>query len=348
MVLTSIDEAALAAGVERAAAAAGLRVLNVTEPNQKHWRSAAAVVVDVGGARRSARAGVPRRGGIVVVAAEEPSASVWSAAIDVGAQHVYVLSAQDAELVRTLSEAAEAGREAARRGRVVAVTAGRGGSGASVFSAAIALCAEPALLVDLDPYGGGNDLIVGAESVPGLRWPDVGAQAGRLNWPAVREALPRRGGVSVLSSARTYHDIDPASVAVIAEAGQRGGATVVCDVPRQLGAAGNAVVEISDLVVVVTACDVRGIAGASAVAGVLRTLNPHVGLVIRGPAPGGLSPRSAADLAGIPLLAAMRPEPSLAQRLEQGGLRLRSRSPLVTGARRVLAALAPGAVVGAA
>jgi len=38
----------------------------------------------------------------------------------------------------------------------------------------------------------------------------------------------------------------------------------------------------------------------------------------------------------VPLLAAMRPEPMLAQRLEQGGLRLRTRSPLTRAAGTVL------------
>lgn len=345
MVLRFIDDAGLAAAVERAAAAAGIRVQSATSPNRKNWRTAAAIVVDPANAIRCSQAGMPRRSGVVLVTAEEPSAAVWSAAIGVGAEHLYVLSRQDAELVRTLSEAADAGRAAARAGRVIAVTAGRGGSGASVFAAALAQCAEPALLVDLDPYGGGIDLLVGVESVPGLRWPDFGAQAGRLHWSAVREALPRRGEVSVLSSGRHHHDIDSGPVAVVVEAGQRGGATVVCDLPRQLGTVGAGVLELADLVVVVTACDVRGVAGAAAVTGVARTVNPNVGVVVRGPAPGGLTPGAAAELAQAPLLAAMRPEPSLANRLEQGGLRLRRHSPLATAARRVLGLLASGTAV---
>jgi hypothetical protein len=39
------------------------------------------------------------------------------------------------------------------------------------------------------------------------------------------------------------------------------------------------------------------------------------------------------------LLAAMRPQPGVADALERGGLRLRSRSPLAGAARRVLAVL---------
>ena len=40
--------------------------------------------------------------------------------------------------------------------------------------------------------------------------------------------------------------------------------------------------------------------------------------------------------AGLPLLAAMRPQSDVAVVLERGGLRLRRRSPLAAAARRVL------------
>ena len=46
-----------------------------------------------------------------------------------------------------------------------------------------------------------------------------------------------------------------------------------------------------------------------------------------------------ADITGLPLLAAMKAEPQLAEQLECGGLRLRRRSALATAARRVLALL---------
>jgi len=108
-------------------------------------------------------------------------------------------------------------------------------------------------------------------------------------------------------------------------------------VPRHLTAAGLYAVEAADLVVVVTPCDVRGIAAAAASVGIVRTVNPSVGLVVRGPSPGGLRPREAGAAVSAPVLAAMRPEPMLDRRLETGGLRLGRRSPLAAAARRVLA-----------
>ena len=94
--------------------------------------------------------------------------------------------------------------------------------------------------------------------------------------------------MSFLSATRSFHDIEPGALAAVLDAGRRGGVTVVCDLPRQLTPAAVRGLEQADLVVVVTRCDVRGVAGAATMAAVLTTLNPTVGLVVRGPSPGGL------------------------------------------------------------
>ena len=342
IVLTVVADAELSDSAERVAAAVGLRAVRSHAPSRTAWPTATAVIVDEDGARRCVRTGMSRRDGVFLVATSEPAASTLVAAIDIGAQHVCVLPAQEAELVRHLSVAVEMGHGAPTHGRVIAVTAGRGGGGASVFAAALAQCAGEALLVDLDPCGGGVDLLLGVESAPGLRWPELVAASGRLNWSAVREVLPQRHEVSMLSCTRTYHEITADAAAAVIAAGRRGGVTVVCDLPRQLTHAGLCVVESADLVAVVTSCDVRGAAATAAVTGVLRTANPNIGLVVRGPAPGGLRPGEVVDVAAAPLLAAMRPEPRLDQHLEQHGLRLQRRSPLAAAARKVLGVLQSG------
>ena len=66
---------------------------------------------------------------------------------------------------------------------------------------------------------------------------------------------------------------------------------------------------------------------------------------MRGPSPGGLRAAEIADIAGLPLLASMKAQPQLAERVEHGGLRLGRRSALAVAARRVLALL-PGADAG--
>ena len=339
VVLSRIADAGLSGSVERAAAAAGVRLVATQSPTRRNWLAAAAIIVDEAGARRCVEDGLPRRDSVLLVGAQAPSPSSWSAAITVGAENLCTLPAEESRLLDYLSGAVELRLATARRGPVVAVTAGRGGAGASVFASALARSAGEALLVDLDPIGGGIDLLLGGESAPGLRWPDLGGDGGRLGWAAVRDALPRQGGVYLMSGTRTCHEIAPDALAAVMEAGRRGGVTVVCDVPRQLAAAAAYAAENADLLVVLTTCDVRAIAAAAAWAGVLRAANPNVGLVVRGPAPGGLRAQEAAEAVGIPLLAAMRPEPRLAQRLERGGLRLRRRSPLTVAARAVLEVL---------
>jgi hypothetical protein len=84
---------------------------------------------------------------------------------------------------------------------------------------------------------------------------------------------------------------------------------------------------------------VRACAATATIAPVLSVVNPNIGLVVRGPSPGGLRAADVAATAGIPLLASMRAEPRIAEQLEHGGLRLGRRSALAAAARRVLAVL---------
>ena len=62
-------------------------------------------------------------------------------------------------------------------------------------------------------------------------------------------------------------------------------------------------------------------------------------MVVRGPAPGGITPSDVSRALGLPVLAAMRPQPGLAGALDRGLVPGRSRGPLATAARQVLAVL---------
>jgi secretion/DNA translocation related CpaE-like protein len=339
-VLSLIDDPALRDDVDKVAAASGLQVVHASDPSgRKAWAGAVAVLLDVQAARRCAERALPRRGHVVLVGRAEPLATDWEAAIAVGAQHVITLPDQDGELMAELSDAAQAARDDGRRGAVVAVIGGRGGAGASVFATALAQTAADALLIDADPWSGGIDLVLGSEGQAGLRWPDLSLQGGRLSIDALRDALPQSHGVSVLSGGRVGGDVDAAPLAAVIDAGSRGGATVICDVPRRSTAAAETALDAADLVVVVAPADVRSCAAAAAVAPWVSAINPNAGVVVRGPAPSGLRSRDVAAIVGLPLLAAMRSQPDVAAALEHGGLRLGRRSPLVTAARRVLAVL---------
>src|SRR4030095_8032944 len=205
----------------------------------------------------------------------------------------------DGELMAELSDAADACRDEDRRGAVVGVIAGRGGAGGCVFASALAQSAtgsSEALLVDADPWGGGIDLVLGCEGETGLRWPDLTLQGGRLSYTALRDALPQRHGVSVLSGSRTGSDIDAAPLGAVIDAGSRGGATVSCDLPRRSTGAGEGVLAAADLVVIVAPADVRSCAAAAAISPWVSLGNPNAGVVVRGPSPGGLRPTEVAEI----------------------------------------------------
>ncbi len=341
-VLAVLTDPELGDELDRVAAAVGVRVVHAggTSPvSRKTWSAAAAVVLDEAGAHRCGQAALPRRGHVIVLTVAEPVTATWAAAVTVGAEHVLRLPEQERELIRELAEAGESSRDDGLRGQVVAVIGGCGGAGASLLAVALAQAATDALLVDLDPWGGGIDLLVGGETTPGLRWPDLALEGGRLNWSAVREALPRHRGLSVLSGARRGYELDDGPVHAIVDAGRRGAVTVVCDLARRFTDATQAALDAADLVVVVSRCDVRACAATGAMAPVLATINPNVGLVVRGPSPAGLRAAEIADITGLPLLASVRAQPQLAEQAERGGLRLGRRSALALAARRVLAVL---------
>jgi secretion/DNA translocation related CpaE-like protein len=341
-VLAVLTDSELRNELDRVAAAVGVRIVHAgvaSSVNRRTWSAAAAVVLDPAAADRYGRSGLPRRSHVSILTAAEPTTATWVAAIAVGARHVLRLPAQERELIHELGEAAESARDDGPRGEVVAVIGGCGGAGASLLAVALAYSAGSALLVDLDPWGGGIDLLVGGETSPGLRWPDLALEGGRLNWSAVREALPRRREITLLSGTRRGYELDAAPVDAVVDAGRRGGTTVVCDLPRRLTDATQAALDSADLVVLVSPCDVRASAATGSIAPVLATINPNLGLVVRGPSPGGLRAGEVADIVGLPLLASMRAEPQLAEQLERGGLRLRRRSALAGAARQVLALL---------
>jgi secretion/DNA translocation related CpaE-like protein len=341
-VLAVLTDSELRTELDRVAAAVGVRIVHAAKASsvgRRTWSAAAAVVLDQAAADQCGRSGLARRGRVSVLTAAEPTPAMWAAAIAVGAQQVLRLPEQEPELILELGEAAESARNDGPSGEVVAVIGGCGGAGASLLAAALAYTAEDALLVDLDPWGGGIDLLVGAETAPGLRWPDLVLQGGRLNWSAVREALPRHRGITFLSGTRHGYELDAGPVNAVVDAGRRGGVTVVCDVPRRLTDATQTAVDTADLVVLVSPCDVRACAATGALAAVLATINPNLGIVVRGPSPGGLRAAEVAEIAGLTLLASMKAEPQLAEQLERGGLRLRRRSALAAAAREVLAVL---------
>ncbi|WP_336087926.1 septum site-determining protein Ssd [Nocardia sp. SSK8] len=350
--------------VRRVAAAAERGTDERAMPVSRHaWSAAGLVVLDTAAARAATAAGCPRRPGIVLVTEGEPAVPDWQAATAVGAERVVALPGDAVALVEQFAAHAE---PATGAGVVVAVAGAGGGAGATTLAAATALRAaarqlrRDIVLIDGAPLGGGIDLVLGMENTAGLRWPDLVIEDGRVSAAALHGALPAAApGLAVLSCGRVRGrpgadrqpgagtaaapvgratgELAPAAVRAVIESGRAAGDLVVCDVSGERGSAADVMVDAADLVVLVVPARLRAVAAAEVVAGYLGERNPNRGLIVRGPAPGGLRGAEVAEVLGLPLLAAVRGDAGLAARLERGGLTVRRRSPLREAADAVLA-----------
>jgi secretion/DNA translocation related CpaE-like protein len=201
--------------------------------------------------------------------------------------------------------------------------------------------------MDCDPWGAGLDVILGIEDSAGLRWPDLAAPSGRLPIDELQRALPGfslgAGRIAVLChDLQAGFQIPGEVVDVVLAAGRRAGATNVVDLPRHPGSVADRVLEQADLAVLVTPADVRACWAARRVCARIRDLGTRTGLVVRGPSPGGMGAGEIAQVLGLPLLATMRGDSSVARDLEFGlAGRPDRRRPLAKAAAAVLQSLAP-------
>jgi secretion/DNA translocation related CpaE-like protein len=297
-----------------------------------------------------ARAALPRRPALLVVTSEgssEPSA--WDVAAEIGAESVLTLPAAEPLVTDRLAAVADLGAAT-----TVAVVPGRGGAGATTLACALARMATAvnpprrALLLDADPLGGGLDLAMGAESVPGLRWGDLAATRGATGPDELRSALPTVGGLTVLAWPREpVMTVDPAAAASVLAAARRGQDLVVADVPRQPGVVADAVLAGAELALLVVPADVRSVAAAAVVAARVASVVADVRVVVRGPAPSGLTGPEVAAAIGFRYAGWLAPEPGLAARVDRGEPPAASgRGHLAAFCRALLAELPVGAVRG--
>jgi secretion/DNA translocation related CpaE-like protein len=293
----------------------------------------------------------------VVLAAAADLAEAWPAALAVGADDVVVpgLRGDLSAWLRSLGSV---------RSPHAAVTliGGRGGAGASTAAVAVAraMAAErgACILVDADPWGGGIDLALGAEAVPGARWPDVvdlvGPDAAR--WLVA--SLPVSDGVSVLSQSRSRQGdsagaigapfqpppaVPADTVSGVLDACLASGRAVVVDLARRPDAVTAAVLARTRTLVVVVPAEVRACAAAAAVVDAVGGAVEDLRLLVRGPAPAGLEAEDVAAAVGVPSFVEVRPEPGLAAALERGDQVAGSaRSPLRRWATALVESLSPG------
>jgi secretion/DNA translocation related CpaE-like protein len=345
--LVTIDTA-LASAVRRVAAAADRPLDEAAELSRRsQWDEHTIVMLDAPAAFSIVEQRLPRRPGVVVVAAGDAGLEHWRAATAVGAEHVVALPADEESLVALLAQSRE--NHGHGDGGVIAVVGGCGGAGASTFAAALALypSARRRILLDADGEGGGLDLVLGWEDRSGLRWPDLVLDGGRVAAEALHHALPVDDGLALVSVCReSSAALSPRAAAAVVDAGRSAGDLVVCDVPRHVDAVADTLIEFADLVVLVVPARVRAGAAAGPVARRLRAANANVGVVVRGPSPGGLRAADIGEMVDLPVLVGMRPERGLDAMLDRTGLNLGRRSHLAAAAEAVLSAFGAKPVSG--
>ncbi|MDO7868489.1 septum site-determining protein Ssd [Nocardioides jiangxiensis] len=318
----------------RLAAAAGVAPEVAADPGAalRSWRSASLVLVGVDVAEELARFTPTRRAGVHVVGGAGVPDQAFRHAVELGASQVVELPASGAWLLDLLSDAVDGRADAST---TLAVIGGSGGAGATTFACAVGLVAGargPACLLDVDPVGPGADRVLGFDRLDGARWSALEQTTGRLGSQSLRDALPRRAGLGVLTWAAGERSAPQAfAVREALAAAARGHHVVVADLPR----AGVLTAEVAarvDAVLVVARPSLPGLAAAARVVAALEA-GGRVGIVVRGRA----EPRAVAQVVGAPVVATMGDQRGLEEAVDLGrGPVWTHRSVLARAARQAL------------
>ncbi len=327
----------------RLAAAAGVVPEVAADPDRvlASWSEASVVLVGVDQLEAVARARPPRRAGLHVVSWGQVPDAVFRLAIDVGAQDVAELPQSDEWMLELFSDAVDG---VAVDSLTIGVIGGAGGSGATTLACALGLTAASrgrACLIDADPLGAGVDRVLGFDRVDGLRWEALQQTTGRLSARALRESLPRRHGLGVLTwAAGGSPTLQPFAVREAMTAAARGHDTVVVDLARAGVLSGELASRCDQLVVVVRAT----VSGLGSAARLCARVGPsgRSWLVVRG---GGVDPAVVARNVRLPVLSVMADQRGLDESVDLGAGPLRSRrGALARTAERILDRLSETAV----
>ncbi|AXI78819.1 septum site-determining protein Ssd [Peterkaempfera bronchialis] len=304
----------------RLCAAAGAEpcVLRGAPPDRRQWERAPLVVVGDDLAERCA--GLPRRGGVLLIGRDLDDCEVWVRAVGVGADHVLFLPDAEAWLLDRIADAAEG---VGAHALTVAVLGGRGGAGASTLACALAVTAaregHRTMLIDGDPLGGGLDVLLGGEGASGLRWPDLAGSRGRVNGHELEKALPSLHRLAALSWDRSDTlTIPPEAMRSVLAAARRRGGLVVLDLPRHLEPAAAEALEQADTGLLVVPAELRAMAAAGRVAAAVRMRLADLRAVVRVPGCAGIDGREVARGLHMDLAGELASEPGLTADVERG------------------------------
>jgi secretion/DNA translocation related CpaE-like protein len=338
--LAITDDQDLLDDLLRIAAAAGveLDIAHAATHARPYWSRAPLVVVGGDLAEDLAGTGPPPRQNVVIVTRIADDPDTWRRCVAVGARAVLELPEAERLLVEEMSEAVE---PASRAGAVVCVVGGRGGAGATVLAASLALTASRrglrTLLVDADPLGGGIDVVLGEEDAVGARWPDIVGREGRVSFAALHDALPTFGELTVLS----WHRGEPVPIPreamrAVLDAARRGCDLVIVDLPRRVGEGESEALSRATTTLVVVPADLRGTLAAAQTVSVLRRHTGELRAVLRA---GTVDPAVVSASVDVPSAGVMPEVRHLVEMLDRGDPPPLGRSPFGRFCSHLLATL---------
>lgn len=315
-VLLTADEP-ISDAVLAAAAALGVVVEGVATPAEclARWPDAAAVLVGEDQAGALASVGPRERRSVYLVGFSPDELGRWS--VPLGGQ-VIVLPEGLAALTAVLSEQRGTGAP------VIGVVGGSGGVGASTLATGLATAAvrrgRTAALVDLDPWGGGLDLLLGAERTPGWRWQDLLGARGEVT--DIRRFLPQVDGLTLVAMGRPrageppVEPPSPESVRAVLGSLARHHDVVVLDAGRGRVGPGRGALASCGAVVLLAGTSVRAVAAAAAVVPGLD--GGGLRLVVRASTPRRVGADAVGQALGLPVAAVLPEERALARSADEG------------------------------
>lgn len=228
MILVVTGDSALAQSVQAAAAALGVQPRLVAHADQakRYWGQADLILIGTDQASSIIGAGLEGRAGAHVIGTNQRDLLAWSVPL---AAPALLLPDQSSFLSSLMSgPTVHVGNNCL----TVGVWGGSGGVGASTLAAGLAQRAVRAdqsiALIELDEYGGGLDLLFGAEREPGWRWPDLSSAIGYVG--KLNGRLPNTTGVDLVSTSRASPGLPaPDAVKAIVRSLQRTHDLVVLD-----------------------------------------------------------------------------------------------------------------------
>lgn len=300
--------------ISAAAAALDVTLISVSsrDPIAAQWAKADRILLGAEAAGTVAGLRLPERGGVSVLAfaPQLGEGATWSGALRVPLVQLPDVAGQLTQ--------AMGGPEAGPIRAPLVVVGASGGVGTSTLAAGLACCAsqrDQALLLDLDPGGGGLDLLMGLEGQPGWRWHDLAEASGEFSLAG--EQLPSCNAVSVLAMGRGRIPLTPtlAGVGSIMRAARRGFETVVVDCRRDDI---DAIAMLNGFTVVVVGGHVRGLAAARALLDSLAEAGISAHLVLRRGTRSGVGLDTAERALRQPFLTEIPYDRRLALLAEQG------------------------------